>query len=854
MNLVEQPQIPKQTLEYFTQRMAALGIDDDSNNIGIIQTETSHKSPLQGETVIKDFPIFTASTRGIDILVYTLERRLIRYAKDGGRHKNHIYKLTRLFPEEADKEGKPKKYNMPSGQGTHPFIPPHLVQKYEAETDIPVLYLTEGYFKAMKAAMHGIDCIGFPSITLMTEKETHTLYQDVKTLIESCNVERIVWLMDGDCMNLTKEDIATGANVYERPAGFAGSVKLFYDLVSDYKDIDKYFAHLNSDTLETNPKGLDDLLISHPSMVKEIAKEFNSFSKKPVKVKKQDEENSRYKVIEGRYLTRITLRYKKDITEYFHLNDVDDFYTFYSERDDRLQKAEQFNYRGNYFSYDQKDGRCKPSKMYPPETQRALELVRDLCYVEKLSDDGDVKRIGISMSNFNDLLYQFGFRRFDIDRTSFIIVRMVNNVLSPVAPVQVQDMFFKLIAALPEKIHDDIPTYMLKERFVNGRERYFSAGNLSLLKNDKTFTFCKDGKDEVYIFYKNGYVRCNGDGWKLYPMAELSGCIWQEQVLSRSFTSMPVTMDTMGCFQQFFYNVCGKQIDRYHSLCTMMGYILHSYFDVKRKALILTDSEISDNPSGRTGKGLLLQAMKRIKPTVVINGKDFKTDDKHKYQEVTLETQIVGIDDAKRNVQIEDFFNDIVEGLKVEKKNQAPFKTDVKMVFTTNKTIRIEGASAKDRVIEFEMANHYSDKFSPQDEFGKWFFTEFDDEDWQAFDNFICFCISLYLDRGIIGAKSINLERRKLIDQTNEDFVNWIEDKVTDGTIAPDVEYDKKELHLQFLTAYPEYKERSPLARQRRFTECLKTYANYAGKFAPFNKQTDERRSHGKDLFIFRKK
>lgn len=834
------PQIPQQTLDYFKQRMATLGITDEVNRIGIQQTETDTNSNELGKTVLKDFPIFTPSERGIDILLYTLDRHIIRYAKEGSRHKNHIYRLTRLFPEQMRDDGSIQKYAMPPKQGTYPFFPPQLIDKYEAEATIKALYITEGYFKAMAAAIHGIDCIGLPSITLMADKDSKELYSDVKTLITHAKPDRVIWLMDGDCFNLSS-GIETGTNVFTRPNSFANSVKMFYDLVSDFRDIDTYFAYINTTSIDGNPKGLDDLLCTGHGKEKEIAKEFNSFAKKAVGG-----------VLDGKYLTRVKLTSKKVITEHFHLGDVDEFYSYYSEHSEALRNAEQFNYRGNYFAYDAKENRCKPSKMYPPETQKALEMVKSLCYVDKWNNEGEIKSIQISMSNFNDLLYSFGFRRFDIDLGSFIIVKMVNNVLSPVAPVQVQDMFFKLIAALPEKIHNDIPTFMLKEKFVKGRETYFSAGNLSLLKNDTSFTFCKDTKDEVFIFYKNGYIRCNRDGWKLLPMAELHGCIWQEQVLSRTFTVQPITADNMGIFQQFIYNVCGKQVERYNSLCSMLGYILHSYFDVKRKALILTDSEISDNPSGRTGKGLLLQALKRIKPAKVINGKDFKTDYNHKYQEVTLETQIVGIDDVKRNLNIEEFFNDIAEGVMVQKKNEIPFTTHVKMVFTTNKTIKIEGASAKDRVIEFEMAQHYSDKFSPQDEFKKWFFTEFNEEDWTAFDNFMCYCISLYLDKGVIAAPTINLERRKLIDQTNEDFVNWIEDKVTEGSIMPDTDYDKKELHIQFLTAYPEYKERSPLAKQRRFTECLKTYANYAGRFAPFNKLTDEKRSNGHDYIIFR--
>ncbi len=829
---------------YYNRRMALLGIAEDTNSIEIKQTETRRKSADYGNTILKPFPIFTPTERGIDILVYTLDRHIVRYASRGSRHKNHIYKLTRLFPEIPKEDGSTQKYSMPAGQPTLPFFSPQIVVKFEQKEQIPVLYLTEGYFKAFKATMHGIDCVGLPSITLMTDRETNELYSDVKELIATCNVQRIVWLLDGDCFNLTSKDIEAGVNLYTRPAAFCRSVTTFYDLVSDYRHIDKYFAFINSSTLAASPKGLDDLLCAFPEETEAIATEFNSFSKK---VKQS--------VLDGKYLTRVDITNgKKAVYDCFHLNDVDAFFTFYKKSRPELATAKQFNFRGSYYAYDETEQKCVPTTTYPPETQNALDLVKTLCNPSKWDNNGNVKDIVILHSNFNDLLYSYGFRRFDIDRSNYIIVKIANNVLEKVAPVQVQDTFFRLLELLPDEIHDKIPRQLLKEKFTRGRETYFSYGNLSLLKNDKDYTFCKDTKDEVYIFYKNGFVSCTPGTWQLHPLSELKTYIWREQMLLRDFVKADITDKAPSIFQQFIINVCDKKHDRYNALCSMLGYMMHSYFDTKRKALILTDSEISESPSGRTGKGLLLQALKRIKPTETINGKDFKTDEKFKYQDVSLETQIVGIDDAKSNVKIEDFFNDIVEGLKVEKKNQTPFKTNVKLLITTNKTIKIEGASAKDRVIEFEMSGHYSDKYSPADEFGKWFFTEFTESDWQGFDNFMCYCIGLYLDKGLIPAKSINLELRKLIDQTNEDFVNWMDDKVQTGTIIADADYDKKELHAQFLAAYPDHKERSHFSKQRKFTESLKAYANYSGKFAPFDKKNDERRSSGKDFIIFRKK
>ena len=216
---------------------------------------------------------------------------------------------------------------------------------------------------------------------------------------------------------------------------------------------------------------------------------------------------------------------------------------------------------------------------------------------------------------------------------------------------------------------------------------------------------------------------------------------------------------------------------RYESLVTIIGYLLHSHFSGKLKATIFTDSKISDMPSGRTGKTLLGQALAYIKKYTEINAKDFDPANKHKYQEANLDTQIIHLNDVKKNFDIESLFNDITEGIVVDKKNVKPFKVKTKLMISANKTIRIEGASAKDRVIEFEFADHYNEKFSPEDEFGHWFFRDWSEAEWMKFYNFFLFCICSYLKKGIIVASPVNLNRRKLLENTSQEFVEFMDDK-----------------------------------------------------------------------------
>jgi hypothetical protein len=166
--------------------------------------------------------------------------------------------------------------------------------------------------------------------------------------------------------------------------------------------------------------------------------------------------------------------------------------------------------------------------------------------------------------------------------------------------------------------------------------------------------------------------------------------------------------------------------------------------------------------------------------------------------------------------------------------------------------VRVEGASAKDRVFEFEFVNHYNETFSPRDEFGKWFFGEgWTAQDWKEFDNFLCACLCLYLKEGIIRPAQINLNRRKLLESTNEDFVDFMDERVKDGRVKANELICKNELRNDFITYNPEYK--LELTNVAKITLWLRNYANLSGYFAQNNSNQDEKKSGDKRYFVFRK-
>jgi len=442
-----------------------------------------------------------------------------------------------------------------------------------------------------------------------------------------------------------------------------------------------------------------------------------------------------------------------------------------------------------------------------------------------------------------------GYRRFDMGK-DYIFVQIVDRVIDEITVTHIQDMIMSYVNNLiynSDEIHESgITRNQLLSKFYTSPAIYFNERKLSTLGVETNLTMNSDTKENSFIYYLNGFVKCSSSGYEVHDYKELDGHIFKNQIKNRNFKKH----STEGVFKQFVYNISGKNEQRSLALQTIIGYLLHGYFETKMKAVNLTDSSISDVAEGRTGKTLLGKAIAQIKNVCEISGKDFDPANKHKYATASIDTQIIFLNDLKKKFNFEDLFNDISEAITVDRKNLQPFQVRTKMIIAANDTFRIEGASAKDRVIEFELGEHYNANYSPEDEFKCWFFADWNNDEWLKFDNFMMNCITLYLKHGVIEASPINLDKRKQIQHTNLDFVEFMEEKIENGEIRRGPDYDKTELHNKFLANYPEYEYDRWLKRTGNFTKYLKRYASYSihlkGKII-------ERRSNGASYIKFAK-
>lgn len=318
------------------------GLTGENN---IVHLKQSEKGENGIKEVLKPFPIFELADNGISIMPYSLQRYMIQAPTYKGSRFKEGYRITRLHPEVETKKGL-KKYHIPAGAGTPPFFPVQLLKDYEAGNHINTLYITEGYKKAFKACNVGLPCVGLISITCMIDKATEKIHADIVRLIDKCQVKRVVWLIDADFREITKDDITETKELATRPNNFYKTICKFHDLLSGIEDIGLYFAHIH-ESIEGNPKGLDDLLIEYNESTNEIIKEANQFNK----INKDRHE--------GNYFVKFNITQSPyRVRKYFFIDDVTQFYLHHTEKRPEL-KGEKFKFFGTLYKYSEETGKCE---------------------------------------------------------------------------------------------------------------------------------------------------------------------------------------------------------------------------------------------------------------------------------------------------------------------------------------------------------------------------------------------------------------------------------------------------------------------------------------------------------------
>jgi hypothetical protein len=364
----------------------------------------------------------------------------------------------------------------------------------------------------------------------------------------------------------------------------------------------------------------------------------------------------------------------------------------------------------------------------------------------------------------------------------------------------------------------------------------FKRDFLSMLQLED-LKILKDRKDTSYLMYQNGVLEINKNEYKLKDYKEFGVYVWEEQVIKRNY----IDSDHHECeYRTFIWLISGGfdlpenatveqkhkyelAVKRYNSFQSVIGYLLHSYNDNENKAIILNDEAISEDPNGRSGKGIFWNALSHLKKVQSLNGKSFDFNSAFPYQGVKTDCQVLVWDDVRKNFDFENLFSVITEGIEITYKGKDTIKLSIKdspkILITTNYTIKGKGGSHEDRRFELELSSFFNSSYKPIDYFGHKLFTDWDDKEWSKFDSYMVQCLTKYLNNGLVPYEQISLPLKKFQLELTTELYNCISA----------LELNEWHTYEKFYNNYVDSVKRNSAKSKTAVTQAIKKYCNFHG-------------------------
>lgn len=400
-------------------------------------------------------------------------------------------------------------------------------------------------------------------------------------------------------------------------------------------------------------------------------------------------------------------------------------------------------------------------------------------------------RVQLIPSKFRKLIIDvLGYNKYLNRGSGMNLTRTQNNVVE-----FVEEHF--LIADVLEylqfyEMKDEIEIFLKSASFLS---------NIVKTLPELKVNFLRGSLETAYFPYRNGIKVLTKEAEQFIPLSQAPGVIWKQEIIRRDY----IERKEKSVFETFLLNICGQDPKKLFALRTIIGYLLHDFKNPARAfAVILLDANISyfGTANGGTGKSLLFAAIGKMVSMLEIPGRRFDGVNKFVFQQVEEWFKIVYLDDARENLDFSSLYTAITSIMTVEKKNKQPFvipfDLSPKICISSNFLIGEGGNSDRRRMIEFEFSDYYNLKHTPEDDFGHRFFDDWDAKEWARFDYFMLGCVKLFLRRGLVRSKTVNLENNRLVRDTCTEFVEWADAYLKEGK-----QYDKQKLFDHFVAKHP---------------------------------------------------
>lgn len=460
-------------------------------------------------------------------------------------------------------------------------------------------------------------------------------------------------------------------------------------------------------------------------------------------------------------------------------------------------------------------------KKLPNVPEDAYDKIKESSSINDFWEVSKNGKISIRNIAYKHWLENNGFYKYYPDNSeTFIFVKIENNLVDNTSEFKIKDFILDELMNLGQY---NVYNFMAEN------PKLFKDDRLNIVEAAK-IGFMEDTVNEAYLYFRNGALKVTADDAQLIDYIDLNGYVWKKHIIDFDYYPCDKWCD----FSKFIDNITDGVKDRFDSIGSTIGYLLHSYkTSAKNVAVILNDEVISENPNGGTGKGIFINAISKLKRVSIIDGKTFSFDKSFPYQTVSADTQIIVFDDVRKNFNFENLFSIVTEGITIEKKNKDAIKLPIdkspKVLISTNYAVGGDGNSFERRKWDVEFSQHYNKNRTPVDDFGRLLFDEWDEKEWSKFYNFMISCLQYYLKYGLQKTEFKNIRERNFIKVTSYEFNEWIKDM----NFESNKRYYKRELYNLFVADYEDAKK---FVTQKRFSMWMDKFFQYKNIDADKNK------------------
>nr|HPN71475.1 bifunctional DNA primase/polymerase [Saprospiraceae bacterium] len=320
--------------------------------------------------------------------------------------------------------------------------------------------------------------------------------------------------------------------------------------------------------------------------------------------------------------------------------------------------------------------------------------------------------------------------------------------------------------------------------------------------------FLTDDKHNSYFFFSTTVVKVSKEGVDIIPYGETFAYVKKADILERDFNR--VVNGDPSDFGKYCYRLSGladscdemsllqiysasdqSNWNKLRPLVLAIGYLVHRFKDPSKAFAIIISEDVDDsNKGGGTGKSLVLKSLKYVRNLIEMDGKNLKTHNQFAFGPISSNTDILLLNDLSAAFDIKMMYNQITDSFEVERKGVdrkvIPFELAPKICMTTNYSMGGSDDSEHQsrRIKNLYISKYYTRERTPETDFGRNLFFDWDQNDWNLFYNFIMDCVQIYFRSARVvpnqssNSNSVKKKIREELNPYGDEFIHFLDESI----------------------------------------------------------------------------